>query len=72
MSKKPPIVKFAQKRRFDYDLPKGKSTSDTYNIRGYPTHCIMDQEGNIAYFKTGYSPQTASDLKAVIERLLKK
>lgn len=61
MSKNRPVVNFAQKRQFDYDLPKGKSTSDTYNIGGYPTHCIVGQEGNIAYFKTGYSPQTASD-----------
>lgn len=67
------LTKFATKRQFDYDVvPNGRELSRLFNIKGYPTHCIIDKEGNIAYFQSGYSPQTAIDLKKIIEKLLHK
>ena len=67
------LVKFAQKRDFDYNvIPDGRALTSLYEISGYPTHCIVDQEGNIAYFKSAYSPQTAAELTATIEGLLEK
>ncbi len=67
------LVEFAKKRDFDYNVvPDGKSLTKLYEITGYPTHCIIDQEGNITYFKSAYSPQTASELTAAITYLLDK
>lgn len=67
------LEKFAQRKQFDYNIvPDGKSLTKLYEISGYPTHCIIDQEGKIAYFKSAYSPQTASDLESTIEQLLDK
>lgn len=71
--KKASLEKFAQKRQFDYDVvPDGKALTKLYEISGYPTHCIVDQDGKIAYFKSAYSPRTASELESTIERLLEK
>lgn len=70
--KKASLEKFAQRKQFDYDVvPDGKALAKLYEISGYPTHCIVDQKGKIAYFKSAYSPQTASELKSTIEKLLK-
>ena len=67
------LAKFITKRQFDYDVvPDGQALARLYNVAGYPTHCIVDQEGNIAYFKSGYSPETAIELKKTIEELLHK
>lgn len=71
--KKASLEKFAQRKQFDYDVvPDGKALTKLYEISGYPTHCIVDQDGKIAYFKSAYSPQTASELESTIEKLLKK
>ena len=64
---------FEEKREFNYNIvPDGRSVAQLYNIQGYPTHCIIDQDGKIQYFKSAYSPQTAHELESTIERLLKK
>ncbi|MCE7997141.1 MAG: TlpA family protein disulfide reductase [Roseivirga sp.] len=71
--KKASLEKFAQRKQFDYDvIPDGKALTKLYQISGYPTHCIVDQEGKIAYFKSAYSPQTASELEGTIQELLGK
>lgn len=73
LDSKEQLAKFANEKTFDYNvIPKGKELATLYEVSGYPTHCIVDQEGNIAYFKSAYSPQTASELTATIENLLKK
>lgn len=64
---------FEEKREFNYNIiPDGRPVAKIYDIQGYPTHCIIDQEGKIQYFKSAYSPQTAHDLESTITRLLKK
>lgn len=71
--RKASLDKFAQRKQFDYQVvPDGKELTRLYEISGYPTHCIVDQEGKIAYFKSAYNPQTASELESTIEKLLKK
>lgn len=63
---------FEEKREFNYNIvPDGRSVAHLYGIQGYPTHCIIDQEGKIQYFKSAYSPRTASELESTITRLLK-
>ena len=71
--KKDKLLDFAKKMDFDYNvIPDGRPLTKLYEITGYPTHCIVDQQGNIAYFKSAYSPQTASELTKVITGLLDK
>lgn len=63
---------FQEEREFNYNIvPNGRSVSKIYDIQGYPTHCIIDQEGKIQYFKSAYSPKTAHELESTIARLLK-
>ena len=69
--RKDKLIDFAKKTNFDYNvIPDGRSLTKLYEISGYPTHCIVDQEGNIAYFKSAYSPRTVAELTAAIEKLL--
>jgi len=71
--KKDELLAFEKKRDFDYMvIPDGRDLAKLYEISGYPTHCIIDQQGNIAYFKSGYSPKTASELTKAISALLDK
>ncbi len=70
--RKASLEKFAQRKQFDYNVvPDGRDLTKLYGISGYPTHCIIDQEGKIAYFKSAYSPSTASELEGTITKLLK-
>lgn len=64
---------FEEKREFNYNIiPDGRYVAQLYDIQGYPTHCIIDQEGKIQYFKSAYNPQTAHELESTITKLLKK
>ncbi|GAB5524261.1 MAG: hypothetical protein Roseis2KO_21330 [Roseivirga sp.] len=71
--RKASLEKFLQRKQFDYNIvPDGKDLTKLYEISGYPTHCIIDQEGKIAYFKSAYSPTTAAEIESTINQLLKK
>lgn len=71
LDKKTALEKFGEKKAFDYNIvPDGKDITKLYEISGYPTHCIIDQEGKIAYFKSAYSPMTATEITNTLEKLL--
>lgn len=71
LDKESALKNFQQKRQFDYDIvPNGKSIAKLYEVNGYPTHCIVDQEGRIAYFKSAYSTNTAKEITNTLEKLL--
>ncbi|MFY0592085.1 TlpA family protein disulfide reductase [Roseivirga sp.] len=73
LDKKSPLEGFLAEKAFEYDIvPDGRSIAELYGIQGYPTHCIIDKEGNIQYFKSGYSSNTAKEVDAKINELLKK
>lgn len=64
---------FEEKREFNYNIiPDGRNVAQIYEIQGYPTHCIIDQEGKIQYFKSAYSPRTAHEIESTIAKLLNK
>lgn len=66
------IEKFQEKHSFDYNIvPDGRKLAKHYEVSGYPTHCIVDKEGKIAYFKSAYSPMTATEITHTLEKLLK-
>jgi len=65
------LKKFGEKRQFDYDIvPDGRPIARLYEVSGYPTHCIIDQVGKIAYFKSAYSPTTSKEISSTLEKLL--
>ncbi|OEK04720.1 TlpA family protein disulfide reductase [Roseivirga misakiensis] len=73
LDKKPMIDKFLSNQSFDYDIvPEGREIAFLYNIKLYPTHCIIDKNGVIQYFKSGYSGNTAKEVDSKISDLLKK
>lgn len=72
LDSKASLKAFEEKREFNYNIiPDGRSVAQSYDITGYPTHCIVDQDGKIQYFKSAYSPQTAHELESKISELLK-
>ena len=71
LDKEDALTKFAQKREFNYDIvADGRPVVRLYEVSGYPTHCIIDKEGKIAYFKSAYSPRTATEITETLEKLL--
>jgi len=40
-------------------------------VKLFPTHIIIDQEGNIAYTSSGGNPNILENLKPMIDRLLR-
>ncbi len=71
LDKKESIAKFSEKTRFDYDLfPGTKEIATLYEVSGYPTHCVLDQEGKIQLFKSGYGPTTVQEIDEKIADLL--
>jgi len=72
LDKAAPINSFLSKTDFDYKIiPEGRGVAQDYGIQGYPTHCIIDKEGKIQYFKSGYSPMTAKEVETKISELLR-
>jgi peroxiredoxin len=65
------LPSFFEKHSFDYRIvPDSQSYAMQNGITGYPTNMIIDQEGNIAFLKTGFIPGIAENIKAEIENLL--
>ncbi|MEP0264991.1 TlpA disulfide reductase family protein [Dokdonia sp.] len=65
------LPSFFEKHNFDYRIiPDSQSYAMQNGITGYPTNMIIDQEGNIAFLKTGFIPGIAENIKAEIENLL--
>lgn len=73
LDKEDALKRFEKKRQFDYNIvPEGRPIAKMYEISTYPTHCIIDQEGKIAYFKSAYGPLTAKEITGTLEKLLQK
>ena len=62
---------FLKKRNFDYQIiPDVKDFCLELNVRSYPTHFIVNREGNIEKVIIGYSSVTVGTLKRSIRKLL--
>lgn len=67
------INSFLKRKEFSYTiLPNSMDISGIYEVTGYPTHIVIDQDAKIAYSTTGYGPNTVGSLEKTIEQLLKK
>ncbi len=67
------LKSFLKKREFDYTIvANSNSIAKEYNVGGYPTHIVIDQNSDIAFSTTGLSSITIDQLETTIEDLLKK
>lgn len=53
-------------------VPAGGAVIRSYGLEGFPSHVVIDQEGRIAWARTGTSPDIRAELAAAIEGLLSK
>ncbi|WP_420578613.1 TlpA family protein disulfide reductase [Ekhidna sp.] len=66
------VSKFLQKRDFDYQsIPDAKDFCLEMNVRSFPTHFVVNQEGVIDKVVIGYSSMTVKALRKSIRKLLK-
>lgn len=64
---------FLTEKEFKYCIiPEGRKIAEQYGVEGYPTHIIINPEGEIEARLTGGNPQRHKDIKPLIERLLTK
>lgn len=65
------LPSFFEKHAFDYRvIPDSQPYARENGVTGYPTNMIIDQEGNIAFLRTGFIPGIAENIKTEIKRLL--
>lgn len=65
------LPSFFEKHNFDYRIvPDSQPYAMENGVTGYPTNMVIDQEGNIAFLKTGFVPGIADSIKEEIEALL--
>jgi peroxiredoxin len=66
------LQKFLSSNKFSYNIiPDSKEVADSYNVKGFPTHIVIDRESIIRYYTLGLGPTTMSDLEKMIQSLLK-
>jgi peroxiredoxin len=66
------LVPFLQRMEFDYDVvPDARKIAKKYDVAGYPTHFIIDQNGKVQFFQTGYNGALSTIMDKKIEGLLK-
>lgn len=50
------VEDFLEKKAFDYNIiANGRFITSQYGINSYPTHLVVDREGNVSFHSTGYS-----------------
>lgn len=71
LTKKDKLPSFFEKHTFDYQIiPDSHSYAREYGITGYPTNMVIDQEGNIAFLRTGFIPGIADNIKKEVQKIL--
>ncbi len=66
------LKKFLKKTEFRYHIiPNSGEIAKKYRVSAYPTHIIIDKEGNIAARLSGGSKERHNDLRLIIARLMK-
>jgi peroxiredoxin len=72
LTEKEKLESFLKKNPFSYHIiPNGEELVRKFGVKLFPTHIIIDQEGNIAYTSSGGSPNIHENLKPMIDRLLR-
>ena len=65
------LEEFLETTEFAYQvLPSSHDVSESYEVNGYPTHVVIDKEGNIRSTLVGGSPTRHENIKPLIDRAL--
>ena len=65
------LERFLQKKDFDYQLiPSSLATAEAYAVEGYPTHVVINQQGQVTYRTMGLSSSTVEEVDQHIGQLL--
>ena len=62
----------AEKMGLKYPVLKARELSEKYQVEGFPTLLIIDQQGIIRHVHSGYSPRLRDEIVEVVEGLLKR
>jgi peroxiredoxin len=66
------LKEFLEVRPFDYRIvPQSEKIAQLYGVSLYPTHILINKNGEIAYILTGGSPDRHDQLRPLIKNLLK-
>lgn len=66
------LKSFLKEKQFDYQIvPDGSKIASLYGVKVYPTHIIINKEGQIEFMLTGGSPDRHEQLRPLIQNLLK-
>ena len=59
---------FLKKNRFKYHVvPSASRITESYGVSGFPTHIVVNREGEMVYRSSGGSRDIHESLKPVIE-----
>jgi len=65
------LGKFLSKTLFEYNIiPNANNISKLYNIYAYPTHIIIDKNGNISYASVGLVENSLDNLQSELVKVL--
>ena len=66
------LGKFLAHTQFEYNIiPRATSISKLYNVYAYPTHVVIDKQGEIHFTKVGFEDDISNQLTNTINRLIK-
>ena len=66
-----PIKKFLKGREFRYEIvPSSSRMARAFGVEAYPSHYIIDGEGNIVWSALGAAPKTVEILGNILQSLL--
>lgn len=67
------LEKFLKTTPFNYRIiDNGRFIANSYYVRSYPTHVVIDQEGKVYFHTSGLAANTVYWVKKSIDELLKK
>jgi peroxiredoxin len=66
------LREFLKKNPFKYKIVAGSSSiAKLYGVSGYPTHVLINKQGQVEFIMTGGSPDRYEELRPLIQGLLK-
>ena len=66
------IENFLNRKAFKYDIvPNARNIAQMYQVSSYPSHYLIDREGNIQFYQAGYHGVLINILDKKIEEMLK-
>ena len=66
------IESFLKSKTFNYNLIAGSGEiANSYTVKAFPTHLIIDKNSIVTYSAVGLGPNTLKEIESTIELLLK-